>query len=100
LGPEKGRALATAVVNYFCLLPEVTLAVTKWDQRNNCFCLTEIFENVHFVCLHSLSLTAFTSKYFVVSFCHRLGVDVMITIFCDFCHFSAKKWPFSQKPML
>jgi hypothetical protein len=28
------------------------------------------------------------------------GVDVMITIFCDFCQFSAKKWSFSQKPML
>jgi hypothetical protein len=23
------------------------------------------------------------------------GVDVMITIFCDFCQFSAKKWRFS-----
>jgi hypothetical protein len=22
------------------------------------------------------------------------GVDVMITIFCDFCQFSAKKWRF------
>jgi hypothetical protein len=30
----------------------------------------------------------------------RAGVDVMITIFCDFCQFSAKKLPFSQKPML
>jgi hypothetical protein len=28
------------------------------------------------------------------------GVDVMITIFCDFCRFSAEKWRFSQKPML
>jgi hypothetical protein len=28
------------------------------------------------------------------------GVDVMITIFCDFCQFSVKKWRFSQKPML
>jgi hypothetical protein len=28
------------------------------------------------------------------------GVDVMITIFCDFCQFSAKKLRFSQKPML
>jgi hypothetical protein len=28
------------------------------------------------------------------------GVDVMITIFCDFRRFSAKKWRFSQKPML
>jgi hypothetical protein len=28
------------------------------------------------------------------------GVDVMITIFCDFWQFSAKKWRFSQKPML
>jgi hypothetical protein len=28
------------------------------------------------------------------------GVDVMITIFCDFRPFSAKKWRFSQKPML
>jgi type VI protein secretion system component Hcp len=27
-------------------------------------------------------------------------VDVLITIFCDFCHFSAKNWRFSQKPML
>jgi hypothetical protein len=24
----------------------------------------------------------------------------MITFFCDFCQFSAKKWRFSQKPML
>jgi hypothetical protein len=30
----------------------------------------------------------------------RTGVDVMITIFCDFCQFSAKKWRFSQTPML
>jgi hypothetical protein len=28
------------------------------------------------------------------------GTDVMITIFCDFCLFSAKNWRFSQKPML
>jgi hypothetical protein len=28
------------------------------------------------------------------------GVDVMITIFCDFCQFLAKKLAFSQKPML
>jgi hypothetical protein len=28
------------------------------------------------------------------------GVDVMITIFCDFCQFSAKNLRFSQKPML
>jgi hypothetical protein len=28
------------------------------------------------------------------------GVDVMITIFCDFWLFSAKKLAFSQKPML
>jgi hypothetical protein len=28
------------------------------------------------------------------------GVDVMITIFCDFRQFSAKKWRFSQKTML
>jgi hypothetical protein len=28
------------------------------------------------------------------------GVDVMITIFCDFCPFSEKKWRFSRKPML
>jgi hypothetical protein len=28
------------------------------------------------------------------------GVDVMITIFGDFWQFSAKKWRFSQKPML
>jgi hypothetical protein len=28
------------------------------------------------------------------------GVDVMITIFGDFCQFSAKNWRFSQIPML
>jgi hypothetical protein len=28
------------------------------------------------------------------------GVDVMITIFCDFLQFSVKNWRFSQKPML
>jgi hypothetical protein len=28
------------------------------------------------------------------------GVNVMITIFCDFRQFSAKKWSFSQKPLL
>jgi hypothetical protein len=28
------------------------------------------------------------------------GVDVMITILCHFCQFSAKNWRFSQKPML
>jgi hypothetical protein len=28
------------------------------------------------------------------------GVDIMITIFCNFCPFSAKNWSFSQKPML
>jgi hypothetical protein len=28
-----------------------------------------------------------------------LGVDVIITIFCDFCQFSAKKWRFSHKSM-
>jgi hypothetical protein len=28
------------------------------------------------------------------------GVDVMITIFCDFRQFLAKNWRFSQKPML
>jgi hypothetical protein len=27
------------------------------------------------------------------------GVDVMITIFCDLCQFSATKLAFSQKPM-
>jgi hypothetical protein len=27
------------------------------------------------------------------------GVDVMITIFCDFWQFSAKNWRFSHKPM-
>jgi hypothetical protein len=27
------------------------------------------------------------------------GVDVMITIFCDLCQLSAKKWHFSQKQM-
>jgi hypothetical protein len=39
---------------------------------------------------------------------NRTGVDVTITIFCDFCRFSAKKlaifgeknWRFSQKPTL
>jgi hypothetical protein len=30
----------------------------------------------------------------------KSGVDVMITIFCDFCQFSAKNWRFSQKSML
>jgi hypothetical protein len=30
----------------------------------------------------------------------RPGVNVMVTIICDFRHFSAKKWRFSQKPML
>jgi hypothetical protein len=30
----------------------------------------------------------------------RTGVDVMITIFCDFQQFSAKNWRFSQKPTL
>jgi hypothetical protein len=28
------------------------------------------------------------------------GVDFMIPTFCDFRQFSAKKWRFSQKPML
>jgi hypothetical protein len=28
------------------------------------------------------------------------GVDVTITIFGDFCQFSAKNWRFSQTPML
>jgi hypothetical protein len=28
------------------------------------------------------------------------GFDIMITIFCDFRQFLAKKWRFSQKPML
>jgi hypothetical protein len=28
------------------------------------------------------------------------GVDVMITIICDFCQFSAKKWRFFKKTML
>jgi hypothetical protein len=28
------------------------------------------------------------------------GVDVMITIFCDFRQFSAKNWRFSQNVML
>jgi hypothetical protein len=28
---------------------------------------------------------------------HRTGVDVMITIFCDFCQFSAKKLVFFSK---
>jgi hypothetical protein len=28
------------------------------------------------------------------------GVDAMITLFYDFCKFSAKKWRFSKKPML
>jgi hypothetical protein len=31
---------------------------------------------------------------------HKAGVDVMITIFCDFLQFSAEKWRFSLKPML
>jgi hypothetical protein len=30
----------------------------------------------------------------------RPGVDVMVTIFCDFCQFSTKNWRFSQKPLL
>jgi hypothetical protein len=30
----------------------------------------------------------------------KSSVDVMITIFCDFCQFSAKKLAFSQKPLL
>jgi hypothetical protein len=30
----------------------------------------------------------------------KAGVDVKITIFCDFRQFSAKKMAFSQKPML
>jgi hypothetical protein len=29
--------------------------------------------------------------------CRSLGVDVMITIFCDFCQFSAKKLAFFSK---
>jgi hypothetical protein len=29
-----------------------------------------------------------------------LGVDIIITIFCDFRQFSAKNWGFYQKPML
>jgi hypothetical protein len=33
-------------------------------------------------------------------FANSSGVDVMITIFYDFCQFSSKKWRFSQKPML
>jgi hypothetical protein len=28
------------------------------------------------------------------------GVDVMITIFCDFWQFGGGDWRFSQKPML
>jgi hypothetical protein len=28
------------------------------------------------------------------------GLDVMISIFCDFCQISAKNWCFSQKLML
>jgi hypothetical protein len=32
--------------------------------------------------------------------CLLPGIDVMATIFCDFCQFSAKKMRFSQKPML
>jgi hypothetical protein len=28
------------------------------------------------------------------------GVNVMITIFCEFGQFSAKNWRFSQTPML
>jgi hypothetical protein len=30
----------------------------------------------------------------------RTGVDVMILIFCNYCQLSAKKWRFSQKPIL
>jgi hypothetical protein len=29
--------------------------------------------------------------------CRLPGVDIMITIFCDFCQFSAKKWSFRVK---
>jgi hypothetical protein len=34
-----------------------------------------------------------------ILFKNKPGVDVMITIFCDFCQVSAKKWHFSQKTM-
>jgi hypothetical protein len=44
--------------------------------------------------------TAFLGVSIFLKGCLRPGVDVMFTIFCDFCLFSAKNWRFSQKPML
>jgi hypothetical protein len=57
---------------------------------------------------HCLGLRIYYSKnwtglrfgLFFANLSGRPGVDVMITIFCDFRQFSAKKWRFSQKSIL
>jgi hypothetical protein len=50
-------------------------------------------------CLEFLQLAILSTKWSEFSF-HNIDPIVMITIFCDFCQFSAKNWRFSQKPML
>jgi hypothetical protein len=43
-------------------------------------------------------MTKIVSSDQILKFCvNRPGVDVMITIFCDFCQFSAKKMAFFSK---
>jgi hypothetical protein len=64
------------------------LIVEKVDQKNVGHLFN--FQKLPFACKQSPNGRKFGQS----------GVDVMITIFCDFCQFSAKKLAFSQKPML
>jgi hypothetical protein len=49
--------------------------------------------------LHFMFRTRIDAGFYFI-LCETPGVDVMITIFCEFPQFLAKNWRFSQKPML
>jgi hypothetical protein len=53
-----------------------------------------------FVKILRLSSSMLKNNFLVFTQRKFSGVDVMITNFCNFYQFSAKKWRFSQKPML
>jgi hypothetical protein len=66
---------------------------------------TQIYKNNHYIRLIDICFCNIGEKSrenwdnYLEPVSHS-GVDVMINIFCDFCQFLAKKWRFSQKPML
>jgi hypothetical protein len=75
-------------------LPKIAKNCQKLPKiAKNCPKLPKIAKNR----FSDTKFAGFLNTKFMIHFFNKPGVDVMITIICDFCQFSAKKLAFFSK---